>query len=365
MKIIRNKFFPDETISKVLISSTSRFLGSFESDSNLLTHAWRSFSDPIGNYSLEESPITRNAFIFAFETEPLNKMVGITVPNYSFIGNIVCSYLSVLFGKRFDNHGLIESVGNFRFPDLSSSLISICDSKLPFNSFKKRNSFSIDLNLQYFRCFERMFIDREIETKFRHTFDTCCKFYWQALKTVEVDAEIAYLNLITAGEVLSNYFEYSKEELIDEDTLILLKIIEKELDKGKEIRNNFESKMRSIKSKYVKTIMNFIDDDFFQKSNVLKKTHDFNKVDFEKNIKASYDLRSKFTHTGLAFGNWIKPGSGYSDLPIGLPVTNDSNLNKILSKAPLFNGLERVIRYVLLKFYESELSINILQHETQ
>ena len=40
-----SKYLPDETINSVLLSSTSRFVGSIENDSILLTHAWDFLKD--------------------------------------------------------------------------------------------------------------------------------------------------------------------------------------------------------------------------------------------------------------------------------------------------------------------------------
>ena len=141
---MKSKFLPIETITKMLISSPCSFFGSYESDSSLLTHAWTLYDHPGSAFTHKESPVSRNAFVFAFEVEPVEIKAGVVITNYTFIGNIVCSYLSLLFGKRFENHGILESMGDFHFPDLTNSSRSIYNNNLPLYSFRIRKSFPVE-----------------------------------------------------------------------------------------------------------------------------------------------------------------------------------------------------------------------------
>jgi hypothetical protein len=56
-----------------------------------------------------EGATSRNAFILSFETPPLEKAVGVAIPDYEPFSMAICCYLSVLYGKRFDNHGPVEA----------------------------------------------------------------------------------------------------------------------------------------------------------------------------------------------------------------------------------------------------------------
>jgi len=76
--------------------------------------------------------------------------------------------------------------------------------------------------------------------------------------------------------------------------------------------------------------------------------------DFEQRIGAAYDLRSMYTHTGVPFGNWIRPDNRAEDVQLGNPVVGDKEYARVLARAPRFCGLERVIRYSILKL----MSIN-------
>lgn len=69
---------------------------------------------------------------------------------------------------------------------------------------------------------------------------------------------------------------------------------------------------------------------------------------FRSAIAAAYDLRSRYVHTGVPFGGWIS--FWQNEVQIGRPVVEDKELGKILALAPTFTGLERVIRYCILRF---------------
>jgi hypothetical protein len=68
------------------------------------------------------------------------------VPDYPNIGDVKCVYLSIRFGKRFGNHGLIEGGGMFHLPDYSI-FESLVQQSLPQNSHAPRFDIAVPLNL--------------------------------------------------------------------------------------------------------------------------------------------------------------------------------------------------------------------------
>ena len=109
---------PDKTVTKLLLSSTSRFVGEYKADDTLLTHAWPASGDQApGNLGLFEGPLSRNFFVLSFAHSKF-KNDSVFVPDYTATGDLYCTYLSILFGKRFENHGRLESHGHFRLPSL-------------------------------------------------------------------------------------------------------------------------------------------------------------------------------------------------------------------------------------------------------
>lgn len=352
---------PDETIHKILISTTSRMVGEFVSDDILISHAWQNFTNSSGAIRMEENPVSRSGFIIAFQTEPHKKEAGVVIPDYSPVGELVCSYLSVLFGKRFDCHGLVEGSGSYNTPDLSA-YNSICNPKLPFNTHKQRSCFKIPLNLSNFSSLSKIFTGSDIDPAFLTKLNAACKFYMQALQNVEYEPEVAYLHLITSGEILAGFFEYEKEEILDQQILDILNTIESGLENGEKISSQISNRLLGIKRIFVKSLCSLVDESFFESRESDVEFGYFKPDLIERNIGAAYDLRSKYVHTGVPFGNWIQPRGHHTDLQLGLPVVSDKEFSKILEKAPKFLGLERFIRYCLLNFMASNGFPEIMEY---
>lgn len=352
MNSLKHPLRPDEAIHKILISTTSRMVGEFVTDAILISHAWQNFTNSSGAIRMEENPVSRSGFIIVFQTEPHKKEAGNVIPDYSPIGEVVCSYLSVLFGKRFDCHGLVEGSGFYNTPDLSA-YSSICNPKLPFNTHKQRSCFKIPLSLSNFAPFSKILTRSGIDSALETKLNAACKFYMQALQNVEHEPEVAYLHLITSGEILAGFFKYKKEEILDERMLNILNTIERDLQNGEKISRQLSNQLLGIKRSFVKSLCSLVDQRFFETRESDVEFGYFKPDLIEQNIGAAYDLRSKYVHTGVPFGNWIRPRSQNTDLQIGCPVVSDKDFSKILEKAPTFLGLERFIRYCLLSFMAS------------
>lgn len=341
----------DETLQKMLLSTTSRFVGQFENDEVLLTHAWEGRSSQHTRSSFVESPVSRNGIVAIVRVEPVVPAAGAIVPDYSPTGTLFASYLAVFFGKRFDFHGIFEGHGMYGMPDLSQ-YSGFCNHKMPYNSHKVRNTFPVPLNLCYFLSLHDFLVENQENEKLVSIFATSSKFYLRALQTIESDAEMAYLHLITAGEILSGFFDYSREDLIDGELLAFLNAAGETDKHSKGLSSRVLSQLRSIRKSFVKTFVSLVDDKFFDTHEGDGGVRYFTKEGFESAIGAAYDLRSKYVHTGFTFSNWIQPDDRLDDLQFGEPVAKDKELSKILGSAPKFIGLERVVRYALLKLAE-------------
>lgn len=298
---------------------------------------------------MEEGPASRNAFVFAFRTEPIAKAPGTPVPNYAPTGELICSYLAVLFGKRFDNHGLIEGSGFFHLPDLSA-FGHLSNHMLPHNSHAPRLDFPVPLNLVELSRIERL-MDGAADARFLSTFRGAAKFYLRALQSADSDPEVAYLHLITAGEILSNFRE-RKDALLDAETRQALQEITSGMPRGSRIARFLSGRLRQVKRKFVDTLVELVDAEFFGRSQSLDALGRFSAETFSDAISSAYDLRSRYVHTGVSFGNWVS--YWIHEVQVGKPVVPDKKLAAILAKAPTFTGLERVIRYCLLRFASAQ-----------
>ncbi|HEY1946019.1 MAG TPA: hypothetical protein VGG97_03370 [Bryobacteraceae bacterium] len=342
---------PAATTQKILISTTSRLIGEFERPDALITHAWHPF-DSHARLKMQEGPLSRNAYVFAFETEPIERRPGVVVPDHSYVGDWICSRLAVLYGKRFDNHGVIENQGHFHIPEFSL-FAEMCNHHLPQNSHSVRSNYPVPLNLSEVSRIEALIFESGLEPTFQQRFDAAAKFYLRALQFAETDPEVAYLNLVTVGEVLSGSYEYDKEALLDDETRDALDKIRANCTDGTRIASLISGKLLLIKRRFIEALVDACDGGFFAKH---ETTEDFGALQassFREVVAAAYDLRSQYVHTGASFGARISANSNPFEIAVGIPVMDNMKLAKLISKAPTYRGMERIIRYALLRFAES------------
>lgn len=344
------KLRPSETIQKLLISTTSRLLGEFDSERLLVTHAWHSFHDHRKKIAYAEGPLSRSPYVVAFETPTYSKEAGSMLPDYTGVGDIICVYLSILYGKRFDSHGLIEGGGFFQVPDYSM-FQTITQSGIPQNSHSPRCDVAIPLNLVEISRIEPL-IHSEQDERFIRFLQAAGRFYLQALQHFEERPDVAYLNLITAGEVLSNYYDYDKDELLDAQAKDILYKISSASDGGEKLAKQIKGRLYQVKRRFVKAINDLLKEQFFSTSESVVDAVALKKEDIGERLSAAYDLRSRHVHSGIPFGKWMSMGlgGGVCEIQYGTPVVGDKEFEKILAKAPTYYGLERIIRYCLLRF---------------
>lgn len=296
----------------------------------------------------EESPISRSGFVFTFRAAPPEPKPGTPIPDYNYLGEVVASYFSVLFGKRFDDHGLIESHGMFQLPNMAA-FGGISHPRLPQNSHQPRRDFGFPLNFDEVRRLEPLINGGEIDQAARSTFDTAAKFYYGALQAVERDPEVAYLHLITAGEILAEGSGIDSSDLLDEQIATVLDRISVEMKEGEKVARLLKGRLRQLKRKFAKALCSSLDDDFFAHSESEFEWGRLKSDDIETRLRAAYDLRSRYVHVGVPFGRWIAPTSNLNELQVGRPVVPDRELSDILATAPTYLGLERVVRHCLVK----------------
>jgi len=183
---------------------------------------------------------------------------------------------------------------------------------------------------------------------------------------------------------LSNSYQYSEEEIYDEQLksdLIEIECVFKEMDKKEnvgekweerwnEIFKNLKKRLFQVKKRYILTIMKLMNNYFFshtESDDNRMSQYKIEKDDFKKRIGATYDLRSIYVHEGCMFGKYIMPLNKnlHSDILTGkldYKHTDTSikkiskNLCKSLSKTLTFKGLERVMRFCLLRFLHLKFS---------
>ena len=346
---------PAKDITKILLSTTSRLVGHYEDPGLFITLASQGGIGQREWLEILANPFSRNFYVLSIKT-PEWKEDTIVIPNYAYLGEIFCIYMSILFGKRFDSHGLLEQHGGFNVPWVTNVPPS-CNPKFPYNDHSPRIDFNIPLNLGELKRISPLFYSEELEDV-REVFLTAGRFYLQGIKEFENQPEVAFLSLITCGEILSNSFDYSPEDLLDEQLKQDIQCIQKNLKNGDKISRRIKSRLYQVKAKYTRVIIELLDEQFFSCTQAPNEITSLKKDEIEKRINAAYDLRSRYVHSGQNFRRWLSAIGERQEVPVGQPSINDKELKKVLARCPTFVGLERIMRYCLLQFIQSK-GVNI------
>ncbi len=340
---------PDPRIHRFLISTTSRFTGEYDSEEIRLDHAWPTGDPHRLRVGLKPNPHSRNYFVLSVVIEPPEKK-SIVIPNYTPLGEQVCAASSVFYGKRFDCHGLLVSRQAFYLPNFGPNEPTTYYTAAPY-SHQPRKDLEIPLKLDKFGAVAPLFTDESLNEKFRRIFFAAGRFYVRALQIFDREPEFAYLDLITCGEILANFFDNAPVELYDEATKTTFERISAEMVSGNEVVRQLQGRMLQIKRRYILTIGRLLTDAFFCVSECTESYGQLRRGDTDKRLKAAYDLRSQYVHTGINFGQWTHPQGGIlNEVPLGEPVVDSKEFRKAISCAPTFFGLERIMRYCLLRF---------------
>ena len=279
------------------------------------------------------------------------------IPNYDYVGDACCRHLSVLYGKRFDNHGSIEGAGVFHLPTFNQfGLMSL--PSLPQNSHEPRADFPVPLDLGEARRLLPLWFGQG-QPPLLLKFNAACKFYLRALQVAERDPEVAYLHLISSGEILADSVERPKDVLLDDEIKGVLARIEAEMCGGRKLARMLRGRMRQLKRGFIHALSGLVDQDFFCRG---EAKHDYGRLkadSFAKALGAAYDLRSRYVHTGTPFSIWVRPDAGNDEVQSGRPITGDEELSDILAAAPTYIGLERVVRYCLLRFAATNFGLDV------
>lgn len=338
-------------IHRFLISTTSQFTGVYESPALRIDHARPSADSHHSiRQGLEEGPYSRNYFALSVNIgEP--ERTTILIPNYRYVGDQVCAVLSILFGKRFDNHGFLVSHGMFHVPEFNNLGLPTNYFRAAPYSHQPRNDIGIPLELDRFASVAPLFTDENRDEEFIRILFAAGRFYLRSLQIFDQEPEFAYLDLVTCGETLANYYEYPFDRLLDENTKNSFERIRTEIQDGDQIVNQLSKNLHQIRRKYTCTLMRLLTTAFFAGSECTEESGRLKRDDIERRLKASYDLRSSYLHTGISFGNWMLPyGSLLNEVQPGKPDVKDKELAKAISLAPTYFGMERIMRYCLLRF---------------
>lgn len=339
-------------VQKFLVSASCNLAGRLDTPNFLIADAMPGLGNRGARQRLRSAENTRTVFTLVFRTNP-GDQVGFIIPQYDRVAEQICGYLSLFYGKRFDSHGAIENSKFFGLPDLRA-LDLFCDPRLPQNGNVPRVDFGHPLELGRFDAMLPLLFSAPGRDPRLVPFRTALKFYQQALWAAEHDMEIAYLHLISVGEILTGCLKFDEASLADDDTRTLLARIEAEMPDGAKTARILRSKLRSIKRRFVLGLVSLLNPAFFVQSQARHSFAGLEAKTIAKRLSAAYDLRSQYVHTGQSFGIVVGPlGTDREEVQTGKPIHEDKEFAKALACAPTYIGLERILRYCLLRNLET------------
>lgn len=345
---------PDKDMNKCLISSPVSIVNEYDEFDFLITPAFPNRNDATLQLTQRKAIfLSRYYYICAFRIESPELYPGVVFEDYHHIGNFISIALSVFYGKRFDNHGLIESHGIFSMPIMNDVPFGMRYYYFGSNNQQPRKDLSIELDFSNCKSIIN-FLIKTPNNKLKKTFLTAGKFYLSSLQSVDTDMEKAFLDLVTAGEILSNfreYSEYEKDELYDENLKKVFENLRQNNVNQKDIKI-IKNRLYQVKTRFIRELKNLLNQKFFDNTENLDGSSKLTLENIETSLKAVYDLRSRYVHTGIDFGHWLIPYQWCMNefLPSGRVIdVDDKELKKILFKVPTYIGLERIIRFALLR----------------
>jgi len=368
---MNNHLRPNSKVCKVLLSSPTRLQGSY-SHENLIIEPVS--PNMMGIYSIysnrfdrfnSEVLLGRYHYMLVFDVIPEDEQ-SIIIPDYSYYGDYISIALSVLYGKRFDNHGMIEGSGHFWMPHYEDLMTFSPRPYYPVYSIFSRKDVNINLELKNCASIIDFTLHEKDQKLFRYFFNAA-RFYLSSIKSIDSDLDKAYLDLITCGEILSNFYEYSEDELYGHDQKLhqlLNKLASYNIPN--EDLSFIKQRLYQVKRKFFLTLKKMIyeSESFFINTESRVENAKFTRENIEASIKAAYDLRSRYVHVGFEFKDWI---GVYADserhmsevqTPSLIPNVDDNELRKLIERAPTYVGLERMMRFALLRFLHTN-GVNI------
>ena len=338
-----------------MISTPCKFFGAYRTDDLRIDHIWPEMVEP-----MKRQHTRRTAFVTSvalsdsyFEKNP-RKLPVDEIRWDDWVG-----YLSLLYGKRFDFHGIWEAAGLFGLPNMRvfSELHQI---DVPHNSDEVREDIPIPLNFTEVKRLEALIGKEAKNNSHFDLFNAACRFYALSLQNFEHDPEVAYLHLISAGEIITSNHGIGDDDLYDEETQMILSAISEEMTDGVNVVKRIKGKLRQIKRRFGFGLESLLDDDFFRDESALK----IGRANISECLRAAYDLRSQYVHTGFSFGSSVARTMMNEEVLIGWPAHLEGERLKAIKKAPTYRGLERVMRYCLLRFAEQNFNIELKEKIT-
>lgn len=329
-----------------LISASAPFKHQFESSSLAFTQ----MTSGIGgaNYLAYDGPFQRYFYALEFSTVHTEKP---SIRKFLYdIGHLL-GIFSLFFGKQLRDHGLMNLEGFYSLPNTINLNPNLYFNQ-PFYGGKheKPPDHTRDLGdiAKLQPLLDRLAQPKPVVPKIVFA----AKCYSEALNIFPFDREIAYFRLIQALETAGADSAYTEEQRFGHDKQLTshLEWLDEQADpRASKIAEFIKSRLYQVSRGVWLWVQQRIDGSFY-----INERYALTSTNLQKSLSSAYALRSQYVHLGVAFGDYIDPVNGrcadFETLPqYMIDLCPTKSLQKVLSMAPSFVGLERLVRYCLLK----------------
>jgi hypothetical protein len=307
----------------------------------------------LGDYAHLAHPGPFERHFYALEIQTSQTAAGFA---FNLDVDKIVGILSLWYGKDIINHGPIITDGVLSLPDLLNLAPNVYFS-LPVYGGQHIDPPATECNWKSLAQIQSLLGETKFTHDKTHTIVKAAKCYSQALRLFPIDREIAYLRLIQSLECVVDKTSFSDEELFSHDKELWSHIrwLESlEQTKGAKVAKFVKGRLYQITRSVLLWVKQYLDDGFF-----VSASFSLTADELELYIPAAYSLRSKYVHSGIAFGDFVDPVDGRCERFERIPdyfcaLCPDTDLRKTLNRAPTFLGLQRLVRYCLLKYLEKE-----------
>jgi hypothetical protein len=340
----------DRNIGRYLFSTPSRLEGEFSSEGITIGHSFPSLGSPVPlQFQLSESPYSRNHLMLT--TSLVVEETKGTVPKYQ--PEMIIDLMSLWFGKQFDLHGWIEYWG-VSFMPYGTALVPIRMHHLGAFNHKPRKDLMIELKLDLLQIPFMLMQIEEADLKVG-AFWKAASFYSRALRSYQNEPEVAFLHLISGLEIIASQMNFSEDQIYDQQLESDFKLIIDSIAEGSDVVKRLKGRLYQLRRKVVLAAETLVNDSFFSGSespDSYKQIFALTKNNLTAAVQAAYDVRSLYVHSGARFSIWLDPLGDNNEIQVGRPVLpkSEGELATLLSKIPTFLGLERLLRFITLRY---------------
>lgn len=198
-----------------------------------------------------------------------------------------------------------------------------------------------------------------LQPAYHQRFILAAKFYQQALQQSQDDPTTAYLNLVSAIEVLSGDFDLGEPTIHDLDPTLsrLVNCVEDEKLRLL-LAERILKRERFIRRRFREFVLHYVDGTFYREQDN-EHLRPILPSDLEGLLKRVYDQRSTTLHAGEPFPPYINRGPHRGeDLPLGSShMSGGRSWDTEKKPIPLLHAFERLTRHVLLNYLNDKCGV--------